>query len=197
MEKIFAKLITIKEYKAWFFDLKPPRLESAYPFHIDNFSKKLVYKLMDITHKHGFSCSSPIFGDKNHPKEVVFSIGSMLPSTRSLKKYSSKMYECLSDITKFNNELNKQVDFSVIDLSMFTDIDLEYFDPLILATIKDEKYMGSWDLYYEDMIKINPQTAELIYRCVDFEKTNNKDITLVSNQLDQSLLIVEEILSKK
>ena len=197
MKQVSAKLIEIEEYKAWFFDLNPPRLESAYPFHINNFSKKLIYEIMNITHKHGFSCSGPIFGNQEHPEEVIFSIGIMLPSSRSVKKYSDKMYKCLLDISSFDKELKRQTDFTFIDLSMFTDLDLEYFDPQLLASIKDEKYRGSWDLFYEEMLKINSSTSELIRKCVEFENVNDKDISLVGFQLDQSLLMIEEILSEK
>ena len=198
MINVPAKLIEIEEFKAWVFDIKPPRMESAYAFNIMNYSQKMIFKMMGITHKHGFSCSAPMFGDKEHENEVVFSIGCVLPSKKSLNKYSKRMYECLKDIAKFDKELKRQNDFSVVDLSMFTDLDLEYFDPQIFSSIRDETYNGSWDLFYDDMIKNeNNASAQIIVKCVQFEEVNDKDIALVGNQLDQALSIVEEILSKK
>lgn len=186
-------LIEVGKFKAWVFNIKPMRMESAYGFNIKDFSSKLVYTLMDITHKHGFSCSGPLF----EKKEVIFSIGAVLPSKRSINKYSNKLNECLNDIAYFDKNLRKQIDFTFIDLSMFKGINFEYFDPVLFAKLRDEFYQGSWKSFQQALIESGRKDeAELIKKCEEFELKNNKDIALVGKQLDDIISLVESSLSR-
>lgn len=194
VETLFAKIIEFENYKFWYFNTTQPRLETFFSFHIDHFSQKLVYKIMDLTHSHGFSCASPIFKNENDLSgQVVFCIGARLPSKKSLNKYLLKLHNCLKDISNFNKNFSKQLDFSIVDLSMFDDVDFSRFDLLTFATVRDQYYNGSWDEFYNDMINNNKNDeAKIIDQCRKFEKENGKDIALVSNQLDIVFSFVEE-----
>jgi len=191
MEKtISANLVDIgPKYKAWYFESSPPRLEVAITFDADNYSRKLLFRLMDITHSHGFACAAPRFvEDAEGEQQMLFSIGTNLPSSRSLKKYSKKLCACLDDVFAFNDEFVRQLDFSLLDMSMFDGVDLYEFDPMTMATIRDQHYSGSWDEFRQDMLDDDRKDdAELIDRCEKFEKVNEKDMALVGAHLEHLL----------
>lgn len=199
MEKqqtISARLVEIGDFKAWYFDTKSPRLESVFSFPRDHFSQKLVYSVMNIAHKHGFACAAPVFGNESNPDQVIFCLGAELPSSKSIRKYSAKIGSCLADIARFSEDFSKQLDFSIVDLSMFGGVDFDYFDPLMLATVRDQHYDGLWEKFHKDMMEDDrEEDADLITRCKVFEDKNGKDIALVSAQLDETLSMVEDALA--
>lgn len=186
-----ATILDIGEFKAFYFNARPPRLEAAVGFDADHFSQKLVFQLMDITHRHGFACASPKFGAGEDEGKLVFCIGTSLPSSRSLRRYSAKLHSCLKEISAFHEDFIQQMDFSRLDISMFNGT--IPFDPSLLAAVRDQHYGGSWDAFRKDMVDEERSVeAEIVARCQQFEKANSKDIGLVGQQLEHTLSMLEE-----
>ena len=121
-DKIDIETINVEGFVILHVLSKPPRIETKVVFDRDNISQKLLFTLMDISHDHGFGCSSPYFNGPNDPS-MTFLIGTYLPTNRSLKKYVKRMYDCLLDIKDFADDFNAQLDFSQLDLTMFSDVD--------------------------------------------------------------------------
>lgn len=188
---ISATILDIGEFKAFYFNSRPPRLEAAVGFDTDHFSQKLVFRLMDITHRHGFACASPRFGTGEDEGKLVFCIGTSLPSSRSLRRYSAKLHSCLQEVLAFHEDFMRQMDFSRLDVSMFNGS--VPFDPSLLASVRDQHYGGSWDAFKKDMMdEERPAEAEIVDRCQRFETVNSKDIGLVGQQLEHTLAMLEE-----
>lgn len=183
------QLIETDTFRAFFFP-KPPRLEAAVAFDADHFSQKLVFRVMDITHKHGFACSAPQFGRGESEGKLVFCVGIPLASKRSLPKALSRMGGCLAELAEFHAEFLRQMDFSRLDLSMFQGSP-EDLDPAFMATVRDQHYGGSWDAFRDDMVSENRrEEAEIVERCRLFEKANGKDIAFVGDQLEYMLSMI-------
>jgi hypothetical protein len=76
---------------------------------------------------------------------------------------------------------------------MFADIDIEGFFPEQIAAIRDQHYNGSWEDFYEDLLKKEKELeADVVRRCVKFEKTNDKDIGLVGHKLSYIVQMLDE-----
>jgi hypothetical protein len=167
----------------------PQRIESKIIFDRENISQKLIFTLMEISHNHGFGCSPPYFRDS----DMVFLVGTILPTKKSVNKYSKKLYNCLLEIVEFSNKFIKQLDFSQLDLSMFVNMDVEEFSPEQIAAVRDQHYDGSWEDFYEDLLgKDKELEADIVRRCVKFEKINQKDIGLVGHKLSYIVQILDE-----
>jgi len=189
---ISATTVNIGEFKAFYFNSRPPRLEAAVGFDMDHLSQKLVFQLMDITHRHGFACAAPKLGTSgNDEDKFVFCIGAVLPSSRSLKRYSKKLHACLVEVSAFHDDFMRQMDFSRLDVSMFNGF--APFDIPLLAAVRDQHYGGSWDAFKKDMVNEQRDVeAEIVARCQAFEKINSKDIGLVGQQLENTLSMLED-----
>jgi hypothetical protein len=191
MTKENIKIIEIDDYKILHIKNKPQRLETKIIFDRDDISQKLIFTIMDIAHDHGFGCSSPIFGGPNDPS-MMFLIGTTLPSRFLLKKYTDIMVACLKQIQEFAEDFTKQLDFSRLDLSMFSDADIEGFYPEHVAAVKDQHYNGSWDIFYNAMVEEGrSEDADLIQKCVMFELLNTKDMGLIGHKLGYMLHALE------
>ena len=188
------KVIKIEDdYKILYISSKPPVIEAKVIFDRDHISQKLIFILMEITHKHGFGCSQPTFGDEQD-SNMTFFIGTVLPSSRSLKTYLERIHACLKDVDIFSKEFIKQLDFSRLDLSMFSDLnkDFEIF-PEQLAALRDQLYNGSWTDFKKAMdLEGREDMAEMAIRCMNFEENNNKDIGLVGHKLSYILDVLAE-----
>lgn len=186
MSKIIpAKMIDVGKFSALYFGSKPPRLETAVTFDNQMLSQKLIFLIMDITWKHGFGCSAPRFKEEG---DLIFSIGTILPSVKSLPKYTNKLEACLIEVADFSIDFTKQFDFSHIDISMFADLDPNIFDLALIAAVRDQQYKGSWDDFSQNMKnKGRLEEVEVIEKCKEFEKINNKDIGLISSKLSDLL----------
>jgi len=182
MPKIIqAKTIKIGRFKALYFGSTPPRIESAVVFDSDTLSQKLVFQLMDISWRHGFGCSSPQFEENG---DIVFSIGSFIPSSRSLKSCSTKFRKCLEEVYDFSAEFHRQLDFSRLDVSMFNGIHPEELDLSIISAVRDQQFEGSWDKFRKAMVDSGRGDEALIVgKCQEFEQANDKDIALVGDKL--------------
>lgn len=166
----------------------PEKIESKLVFDRNDISQKLIFILMEITYKYGFSCSKPYF-DNNW---MYFFVGTILPTNKSLNKYIIKLTKCLEEIEKFARKFAKQLDFSRIDISMFNDINLEEFYPERLVAIKDQQFNGSWGKFYSDLIKNDrKEDAKLINKCSKFEKINKKDLGLVGHKLNYIIFLLD------
>ena len=192
--KDILEVITVDGFNMIYFKSVPPCLEAKVIFDRDHISQKLVFTIMNITYQHGFSCSAPRFKEIEDPS-MTFMIGTFLPSARSKTKYVEKMVGCLHEIAKFSKIFINQLDFSTLDLSMFGGIDLNKFYPEQFAALRDQQYNGSWEKLLKAMEEEERfEDAEIVVRCKEFEKINNKDIGLVGHKLNYMLNLLNETL---
>jgi hypothetical protein len=148
--------------------------------------------MMDITHAHGFGCSAPMFKDLED-LSMTFVIGTFLPSIRSKNKYVNQLLGCLFDIREFSILFLKQLDFNLLDLSMFEGVDLNVFYPEQLAAVRDQHYGGSWEVFKKAMqMEQRLEEVEIIQKCQEFEGINKKDIGLVGHKLNYILNMLDE-----
>jgi hypothetical protein len=188
---ISAQTIDIGRFRALYFGSMPPRLEAAVVFDGHTLSQKLVFQMMDISWRHGFGCSAPQFEDEG---DLVFSIGTILPSSRSLRRCASRLRACLEEIEDFSADFARQLDFSTLDISMFSGLDPVGLDPSFMAAVRDQRYDGSWDRFLRAMLdKGRQEEARMVERCRDFERTNGKDLGLVGNKLLDVLAAVSGV----
>jgi len=185
------KEIDVNGFNVLLVKSRPPRLEAKIVFDRDQISQKLLFTLMEISHRNGLGCSEPHFGLPNE-NSMTFLIGTILQSQKEAPKYYSRIYACLEEIKKFSEDLFKQSDFTYLDLTMFKDIDVSEIFPEQLAIIRDQNYNGSWQDFYHDLIDGGKkEEADIISRCIQFETNNNKDIGLVGNKLEYTLIAVD------
>ena len=171
----------------------PERIETKVVFDREDISQKLIFILMDITHTHGLGCSAPKFGEQDDPS-MTFIIGTTLPNKSALKKYSQIIYNCLIDICDFAEDFNRQLDFSLLDLTMFKDVDPYGFYPEQLAAIRDQLFNGSWALFKKSLIaEKRKMEADIIEKCKKFEKINKKDIGLIGHKLASMVEMISNI----
>lgn len=189
MPKIIpAQIIDIGRFKALYFGSAPPRLEAAVVFDGHTISQKLVFQMMDISWRHGFGCAAPQFEDKG---EMVFSIGTVLPSSRSLPRYAAKLSKCLEEMADFSADFARQLDFSTLDISMFQGLDPVELDLFLIAAARDQQYGGNWEAFQRAMKESGrDEEAKIVECCQAFEKINGKDIGLVGNKLLDTLAMV-------
>jgi len=189
---IDVEIIELEEFNVLHFMSRPPRIEAQVIFDRDHISQKLIFKIMEITHSHGFGCSPPNFDSPDDPI-MTFYVGTIMPTSRSLNKYLHKICACLADIKKFADDFNKQLDFSVVDLSMFSEFNIQEFYPERLAAIRDQNYNGSWaDLHKSLMGSGRKLEADFVKSCQEFEKINEKDIGLIGHKLSDLINELEE-----
>lgn len=182
-DSVRIEVISMEGFKFLYVKDDPPRLEAKIIFNKDHISQRLIFKLMNITHTHGFGCSAPIFSNIEDPS-MTFVIGTILPSVRQKQKYITRLIACLIDIHEFTKQFINQLDFSRLDLTMFNGIDLGHFYPEQFAAIRDQHYGGSWDKFYNAMRSEKRfNEAEVIKKCHKFEQINKKDIGLVGHKL--------------
>jgi hypothetical protein len=191
MPKIIpAQIIDIGRFKALYFGSAPPRLEAAVVFDGHAISQKLVFQMMDISWRHGFGCGAPQFEDEG---EMVFSIGTILPSSRSLPRYAAKLSKCLEEMADFSADFARQLDFSTLDISMFQGLDPVELDLSLIAAARDQQYGGNWETFQRAMKESGrDEEAQIVERCQAFEKINGKDIGLVGNKLLDTLAMVSD-----
>jgi hypothetical protein len=180
-----AKTIGIGRFKALYFGCAPPRLEAAVVFDGDTLSQKLVFQMMDISWRHGFGCSAPQYEEQG---DLVFSVGTTLPSSRSLRRFAAKLNNCLEEMADFAAEFARQLDFTTLDISMFSDIDPADLDLATIAAVRDQQYGGNWEALQRAMDEEGRKEESVVVgRCREFEKVNSKDIGLVGHKLLDTL----------
>lgn len=166
---------------------RPARLETKVIFQRDDISQKLVFMMMDISHKYGFGCSSPKFSLPD-ADSMTFLVGIVVPNQRSLDKYLVRLYACLQEISEFMQDFKQQLNFDRVDLSMFEGVDAEDVYPEQLAAIRDQSHGGSWQSFYDSLLQEGRKAeADIVARCVRFEEANRKDVGLVGHKLDYML----------
>lgn len=191
MPKIIpAQIIDVGRFKALYFGSAPPRLEAAVAFDGNMISQKLVFQMMDISWRHGFGCAAPQFEDAG---EMVFSIGTLLPSSRSLPRYVAKLNKCLEEMADFSADFARQLDFSTLDVSMFEGLDPVDLDLSLIAAVRDQQFGGNWEAFQRAMKEDGrDEEVQVIERCQMFEQINGKDIGLVGNKLLDTLAMVSD-----
>lgn len=190
---VTARIVDIGPFKGFYFDTRPPRLEAAVVFDISHMSQKLLFRMMELSWKHGFGCAAPQLAQSGEETQFVLSIGTTLPSSRSVRKYSVRLQRCLSEIHDFTESFLGQLDFSTLDISMFEGLSYGEFDPQFMAALRDQQYGGSWTAFRRDMIKRGRlEEAEVVDRCRKFEHANSKDMGLVGEKLSQELATLAE-----
>lgn len=189
---IDVEIIELDEFSVVHFLAKPPRIEAQVVFDRENISQKLLFKIMRITHNHGFGCSPPHF-DTPDSSIMSFYVGTIMPSSKSIKNYLRKIYDCLMDIKDFAEDFNRQLDFSIVDLSMFSEFNIHKFYPERLAAIRDQSYDGSWNRLHKSLKKAGKKVeADFVKCCQKFEEANKKDIGLVGHKLSDLIYELEE-----
>jgi hypothetical protein len=124
---------------------------------------------------------------------MVFLIGTILPTKRSLNKYVNRLRDCLEEISEFYDSFSKQLDFTHLDVTMLGGIDLHEFYPQELAEVRDQPYNGSWEDFRSAMVEQGKtEEADIVSKCVEFEETNDKDLGLVGHKLGFTLVMLEE-----
>lgn len=151
--------------------------------------------MMDISWKHGFGCSAPRFQDAD--QKVLFSIGTVMPSERSLIRCSKRLQACLYDVAHLAADFARQMDFSRLDLSMFSDVDIQEFDPQLMAALRDQQYGGDWQKFKQAMEDSGREfEAKMVERCQEFEVSNSKDMGLVGNKLMHAIASLDDSAGK-
>lgn len=194
-ELIAARTIDLGgSFKAFYFDSRPPRLEAAVIFDISHMSQKLLFHMMEISWKHGFGCAAPQFGTPEDDDQLIFSIGTSLPSTRSVRKYSVRLQRCLKEVQDFAESFAHQLDFSKLDISMFEGLAYADFDPQFMAALRDQQYGGSWKAFQKDMAQRGRfEEADVVERCALFEEVNEKDMGLIGAKLGSELTMLDHV----
>lgn len=188
-----VEIIDLDEFKVLHILSSPQRIEAKVIFNRDHISQKLIFTLMDITHNHGFGCSQPHFQGPESAN-MIFVVGTILPGRRSLKKYLAKLQDCLTEIKIFVEDFLKQLDFSILDISMFAGLDLTNFNPEHLAALRDQDYHGSWENLYQSLVEDNrKEEAAYVQSCMKFEHQNYKDIALVGYKLSYMLGLLDQL----
>lgn len=181
--------IVVEEFAFQLIDTKNPRIEAQVLLGKENLILKLLYKLMEISHLHGFGCSAPFFYENGN--SVSLFIGTTIETRDNFDFYSQKLLACIREVKKFIDFFSNQINFSNIDISMFSDLDLNYFYPEQLATIRDQNYNGSWNDFIKDIEDNSEFDTEVIKKCVEFEQVNNKDLGFVAIKLIDLLMSLE------
>lgn len=194
MNKKFTniEIIELEDFSVIHILSKPPRIETQVVFSRDSISQKLLFKMMEITHEHGFSCSPPYF-ESPDDSIMSFYVGTIMPTSRSINKYLDRIKNCLIDVRKFADDFNRQLDFSVVDLSMFSDFNIQEFYPEKLAAIRDQNFGGSWKALHKYLKNLGKLIeADFVKSCQEFEKANKKDIGLVGHKLRDLIYELDE-----
>jgi hypothetical protein len=177
------------KFNVVFINDNPPRLEAKLDFDRTSISQKFIFTMMQISHFHGFSCSSPIFHKSENDDEakmMSFLIGTVVTSRKTMVKHLQRMYSCLMDFFEFAESFSDQLDFSKLDLSMFKGVVVG--DVERVAAIRDQNYEGSWENLYNSIKKIGlDDAAEIIVILKKFEDVNGKDIGYVGHKLNYML----------
>ena len=184
--------VEVRGFQLLHIDTNPQRLEGRVVLERDDISQKLIFTLMEICHQHGFGCSPPQFFGPEDP-HMIFIIGTFLPSSRSVNKYSNLLCDCLEEVEMFIDEFYQQLDFSLLDLSMFIGMDLMSFSPEQIAGVRDQHFDGSWREFKKALNKEDKkEELDLVKRCIKFEKVNDKDIGFVGHKLSNLIYMLEE-----
>jgi len=189
MPKIIpAQIVDVGRFKALYFNSVPPRLEAAVAFDGQDLSQKLIFQMMDISWRHGFGCSAPEFEENG---DLIFSIGTILPSSRSLGRFSKKLSKCLEEVADFSVDFARQLDFSTLDVSMFSGFDISDLDLSLISAVRDQQHSGNWENFLKALRESGrDEEASVVDMCREFEKVNKRDIALVGNKLLETLLVV-------
>ncbi len=190
-KKVKTETVVVGKYPLIKILSKPPRIEAKIDLHRDYISQKLVFKLMEISHSYGFGCSSPIFAGEDN-SVMAFFIGTIIFNSRNYDNILENMNKCMTEIEEFVEELHKQLDFSTLDISMFSEVDFEDFYPEHIAAVRDQLHNGSWDSFIDEAYKDedNEYFVHVISKCMEFEEANKKDIGYVGNALWELLKTV-------
>jgi len=192
-ELIAAQIIDVGPFQAFYFDSRPPRIEAAVIFDSSQLSQKLIFQLMEISWRHGFGCAPPQFGTPEDEDQLIFSIGTSLPSSRSIRRYSARLKRCLREIRDFAEDFARQLNFRNLDLSMFEGLSYAEFDPQYMAALRDHNYNGSWVAFQKDMISHGRlEEADVVDRCRRFEEANEKDMGLIGAKLRYEFAMLAE-----
>lgn len=185
VKKLGLDVLKAGKYKIVKIASTPPRLEAKIILDKYNLSYRLICIMMETTHQHGFSCSPPLVKEN---RDVIFLVGTILPNRLYLKKYLNRMENCLNDLTEFFEYFTCQLDFSNVDVSMFSGIDLENFRSTEILAVRDQHHNGSWEDFIKYLEKKNKlDEIEVLNKCMIFEVKNKKDLSLVGHKLDDTL----------
>jgi hypothetical protein len=184
-----------KRYSMFRINSKPPKLEAKIAFNVKDMSQQLIFRIMNITHRRGISCSSPSIANDN---DVIFLVGTFINGIFGQKKSVRILEKCLDDLKEFINDFDTQLDFSRADLSMFENVNLPKIDVMEIIAVRDQYFNGSWIVFRDEIIESGvADGVDIIDSCIEFEAINNKDLGLVGHKLAETLTILSGHLSKE
>jgi len=181
------KTLEIGNHKVEYFNSNPSRMESKVLFDVNSISQKLIFSVMNITHKYGIGCSAPKFKGIDD-QEMTFLLSEVISDCDDTNVYLNRFESCLDEIDKFKSYLETQLNFDKLDLSMFNDIITYDVFLTELASVKDQHYDGCWDAFKASMIDSGKlDEAKILGVCKKFEEVNKKDLALIGYKVEDLL----------
>ena len=146
-------------------------------------SSKLVRNIMNLCYSFGVGLTAPMLS-QNSEDLMIFNLKQNIPSTRYAQKSYRHMKKCISTIEGYLSEVGKQMDFNKIDVSMFSDFDVDKINFDSIANQRDNKYNGSWENFMIDLKNTgNTVSVDLLEKCIEFEEKNNTDLGIITGQI--------------
>lgn len=174
------------------------KLETAVIFDNILLNTKTMSNVLDYAYQANCSISGILIQNEEQVKFNISKDFSYLDLAK-IKSDSLKFKNCILDIFKYLNSRIESASSTYIDLSMFENVDLAYFDPQFYAEQKEFVY-GSWEKYIESLksgtnqSQMNGITVDKdviiqeIQMCKAFEEANNMLLSEIGN------LVVQEII---
>jgi len=175
---------------------KPVSANASIKFEGGVKSSKLIRNLMNLCYNFGIGLTSPMLSQDNE-ELMIFGLKLIIPGTQYAKKYHYHMEKCVSTIEDYLKEVEKQMDFVSLDISMFSNFDMGEINFDSIANQRDNKYNGSWHNFIIDLTnnkKINE--VKFVEKCIEFEEKNKTDLGIVSGQITSLLAMSKSGLFK-
>ena len=150
-------------------------------------SSKLIRNLMNLCYNFGIGLTSPMLSQDNE-ELMVFGLKTIIPGAQYAKKYHRHLEKCVFAIKNYLDEVEKQMDFVTLDVSMFSNFDISDINFDSVVNQRDNRYNGSWQNFIVDLTN-GGQVNEVKFmeKCVEFEQKNNTDLGIVSSQITNLL----------
>jgi hypothetical protein len=162
------------------------QLEAYVIFNRQVISQRLIFLIMEMTFKYGISCSNPKFS--NASDTMCFKLSSPIYHSATLKRIQINFENCIREIKDFQKDLQRQLDFSKLDLTIFQGVDTSLFYAEHFSAVVNQYYSGDWNSYLNDMISQGrDMEAQFIEICMAVEQQCNVDIGLVGHALNEYL----------
>lgn len=175
----------MKNFESSFWtDLEPPMsINAKIKFEGGVKSAKLIRNLMNLCFNFGIGLTSPMLFQENK-EDMMFLLKDIIPGTQYAKKNYGHIKKCVSTIKSYLDEVEKQMDFVILDVSMFSEFDVFKISFDSIVNKRDNRYNGSWQNYLIDLQNTGKTgQIKLIEKCIEFEQKNQTDLGIVSGQI--------------